>query len=165
MNLTKNVNDPIYTGWFPSNVIVKTSWIKNNNLFSMKTILNMTVGQRFIYLMNAKDFYIFENIRDNDNGNNQMGSIIQKVGQHILVLFDTIIKQSDQIKWEYISNSFTTFNRIMKYLIKYNLIGEESKNKYFEIVLEALHLLFMKMIKKVLNTLLEKNQKIIIHSL
>ena len=137
-------NSKLYFAELLFNYFIKSQLIKNNNLFSMKTILNMTVGQRFIYLMNAKDFYIFENIRDNDNGNNQMGSIIQKVGQHILVLFDTIIKQSDQIKWEYISNSFTTFNRIMKYLIKYNLIGEESKNKYFEIVLEALHLFLRK---------------------
>lgn len=46
-NLTKPVNQPIYTGWFPTNVIVNTNWIKTNNLYFVSKIVGEDSIWRF----------------------------------------------------------------------------------------------------------------------
>ena len=103
MNLTKNVNDPIYTGWFPSNVIVKTSWIKNNNLLFVDKIVGEDSVWRFdlyqklksegktrmihepIYLIFCKSF----KTTNNDDINNVKG-MIERVFRHEKIVFGKI---------------------------------------------------------------------------
>ena len=103
MNLTKNVNDPIYTGWFPSNVIVKTSWIKNNNLLFVDKIVGEDSVWRFdlyqklksggktrmihepIYLIFYKSF---KTVNDNDIDN--VRGMIERVFDHEKSVFGKI---------------------------------------------------------------------------
>ena len=46
-NLTKNKQCPLYTGWFPSNVIVKTSWIRLHKLYFVNDIVGEDSVWRF----------------------------------------------------------------------------------------------------------------------
>lgn len=126
------------------NYYIKSHIQNHNNIYSMKTILNMTIGQRCNFLMHAKEFYKFVNVRDNDIENTVPEKIINFLSSQILDLFYGIIKQSDQYEWRIINDAFTSFNRIMKYLIKFNLINDEEKNRYFDIIIDSLHLFIRK---------------------
>ena len=46
-NLTKNKNYPIYTGWFPSNIIVRTQWIRKHKLYFVEDIIGEDSVWRF----------------------------------------------------------------------------------------------------------------------
>ena len=75
---------------------------------------------------------------------------ITKLASAIIELYSTIIKMSSQFEWKVLNKSFTTFNRIMKFLLKYNLINDNEKMKYFDIVLDALHLFYREIRSKYL---------------
>ena len=102
-NLTKNVNGPIYTGWFPSNVIVKTSWIKTNKLLFVDKIVGEDSVWRFdlyqklksggktrmihepIYMIFYKSFKT-----TNKNDINKVKGMIERVFNHEKLVFGKI---------------------------------------------------------------------------
>ena len=135
-------NGKLYFAELLFNYYIKSHVLRYNNLFSMKTILNMSLGQRVNFLHHAKEFYKYIYIRDGDGDNISAETAITKLASAIIELYATIIKMSSQLEWKVLNKSFTTFNRIMKFLLKYNLINDNEKKKYFDIVLDALHLFY-----------------------
>ena len=135
-------NGKLYFAELLFNYYIKSHVLRYNNLFSMKTILNMSIGQRVNFLHHAKEFYKYIYYRDNDGDNVSAEVVITKLSSAIIELYSTIIKMSSQLEWKVLNKSFTTFNRIMKFLLKYNLIGDIEKKKYFDIVLDTLHLFY-----------------------
>lgn len=99
------------------------------------------------FLHHAKKFYKYIYIKDGDGNNIIAETAITKLASAIIELYSTI---SSQFEWKVLNKSFTTFNRIMKFLLKYNLINDNEKMKYFDIVLDALHLFYREIRNKYL---------------
>ena len=102
------------------------------------------------FLHHNKEFYKYIYIKDGDGNNIIAETAITKLASAIIELYSTIIKMSSQFEWKVLNKSFTTFNRIMKFLLKYNLINDNEKMKYFDIVLDALHLFYREIRSKYL---------------
>ena len=102
------------------------------------------------FLHHAKEFYKYIYIKDGDGNNIIAETAITKLASAIIELYSTIIKMSSQFEWKVLNKSSTTFNRIMKILLKYNLINDNEKMKYFDIVLDALHLFYREIRSKYL---------------
>lgn len=158
------------------NYITRTHMIKYNNLLNIRTILNMNLYQRFIYLQEIKNFYKF-NYFDEQNTQSYEHTFIE-MGLIFLDLYENILKVNETFDFtdRIMSYVFPTFNRIFKYLIKYNLINEEVKTKYFELVLETINLVAESenpnhegsafyVIKSVLYTLIYRNDRVCINYL
>ena len=117
------------------NYIVRTFMLKFNNLWNFRTIINMNLFQRLIYIHNIKHFNL---LLKEEYTENEIDDLIG----NILNLYDSIIlinERADVIE-RIMSYVFPTFNRIMKYMIKYNLLNEENKKRYFDLVFETLHI-------------------------
>jgi hypothetical protein len=156
------------------NYITRTHMIKYNNLLNIRTILNMNLYQRFIYLQEIKNFFKF-NYFDEENTQSYEHTFIE-MGLIFLDLYENILKVNETFDFtdRIMSYVFPTFNRIFKYLIKYNLVNEEVKTKYFELVLETINLVAESenpnhegsafyVIKSVLYTLVYRNDRVCIN--
>ena len=116
------------------NSIVKVYMLKYNNLWNIRTIINMNLYQRFIYIHNIKNFSLLCKEPPEDN-------YLDELVSNILDLYDNILKINERfpvIFEKLLSYVFPTFNRIMKYLIKYNIMNDSSRKRYFDLVLETL---------------------------
>lgn len=155
------------------NYIVRTNLLKYNNLLNIRTILNMNLYQRFIYIQEIKNYFKF-NYFDNDNTLSNEG-LFYDLSSAILDLYDTIIKANETFEFmdRILGYVFPTFNRIFKYLIKYNIINDELKSKYFELVLDTINLANEKeepyhgsvfyIVKSILYTLVYRNDRVCIN--
>ena len=129
-----------YFAEYVFNYIVRTYQLKFNNLWNIRTLLNMNLYQRYIYIQEIKNYFKF-NYFDNENLMNY-DQIFYDLALSILELYDNILKVNENFDFteRIISYVFPTFNRIFKYLIKYNVINDELKAKYFELVLDTINL-------------------------
>ena len=129
-----------YFAEFIFNYIIRTYQLKFNNLWNIRTIVNMNLFQRFIYLKEIKSFFKFDYY---NNGNmNSSESKFEEMSITFVDLYENILKINENFEFssQIFSYIFPTFNRIFKYLIKYNIISNELKAKYFELVLDTLSL-------------------------
>jgi hypothetical protein len=129
-----------YFAEFIFNYIIRTYQLKYNNLWNIRTIVNMNLFQRFIYLKELKNYFKFDYY---NNGNmNSSDSKFEEMSVTFVELYDNILKINENFEFssQIFSYIFPTFNRIFKYLIKYNHISNELKAKYFELVLDTLSL-------------------------
>ena len=117
------------------NFIVRSYMLKYNNLWNFRTIINMNLYQRFLYIHNMKYFNQFLKEPYQDN-------YLDDLVGNILELYSNILKINE--KFDVIDRImcyvFPTFNRIMKYLMKYNILNEEYKKRYFDLVLETIQI-------------------------
>ena len=68
---------------------------------------------------------------------------LDELALNVVDLYDNILKINERFPSLFeriISYVFPTFNRIIKYCIKYNIITEETKEKYFSLVFETLQI-------------------------
>ena len=97
------------------NYIVRTFILKYTNLWNVRTIFNMNLYQRYIHVHHTKKFYLFGKEPPDD-------IFLDDLVSNILDLYDSILKVNERfpsIFERIISYVFPTFNRNMKYLIKY----------------------------------------------
>ena len=116
--------------------IIRTYTNTYCNLFNVKTILNMDLYQRLIYIHQLKAFHFY-------NKNPMENNYLDELVENVVDLFDNILKINERFPSLFeriISYVFPTFNRILKYCIKYNIITEETKEKYFSLVFETLQI-------------------------
>ena len=147
--------------------IIRTYTNTYCNLFNVKTILNMDLYQRLIYIHQLKVFHFY-------NKNPMENNYLDELALNVVDLYDNILKINERFPSLFeriISYVFPTFNRIIKYCIKYNIITEETKDKYFSLVFETLQIQHEKklgnlrdscfyILKSVLYTLLYNNDLI-----
>ena len=116
--------------------IIRTYTNTYCNLFNVKTILNMDLYQRLIYIHQLKVFHFY-------NKNPMENNYLDELALNVVDLYDNILKINERFPALFeriISYVFPTFNRIIKYCIKYNIITEETKEKYFSLVFETLQI-------------------------
>ena len=106
------------------------------NLLNVKTILNMNLYQRLIYIHQIKVFHLYSKKPMEHN-------YLDELVTNVVDLYDNILKINERFPSVFeriISYVFPTFNRILKYCIKYNIVTEETKKKYFYLVYETLQI-------------------------
>ena len=116
--------------------IIRTYTNTYCNLFNVKTILNMDLYQRLIYIHQLKVFHFYSK-------NPMENNYLDELSLNVVDLYDNILKINERFPSLFeriISYVFPTFNRIIKYCIKYNIITEETKEKYFSLVFETLQI-------------------------
>ena len=134
------VNSKFYFAEFLFNYFVRTYQLKNNNLWNIRTIINMNLYQRLVYLHRIKDFSLFNFFEEKKNNEDYQN--IQILTNTILDLYEGTLKMNEtyDCKDKIIRYVFPTFNRIFKYLIKYNIIDDSQKTRYFESVLDTINI-------------------------
>ena len=152
---------------------VKSFILKHNNLFNYSTILNMNIFQRELYLLEAKNFFkIVVKSNEEESEKNYIESL-NDFPVYLLEIYENILKINENFDLfdEISSLIFSVFNHIFKHMIKYNLISDEYKMKYFDLVLDTITLYNDKgcedfgnnsyyIIKSILYTLIYKNDKV-----
>ena len=116
--------------------VIRTYTCTYVNLLNVKTILNMTLYQRLIYIHQLKVFHLYNK---KPMENNHLDELVTNV----VDLYDNILKINERFPSVFeriISYVFPTFNRILKYCIKYNIVTDETKKKYFYLVYETLQI-------------------------
>ena len=116
--------------------VIRTYTCTYVNLLNVKTILNMNLYQRLIYIHQLKAFHLYSK---KPMENNYLDELVTNV----VDLYDNILKINERFPSVFeriISYVFPTFNRILKYCIKYNIVTEETKKKYFYLVYETLQI-------------------------
>jgi len=116
--------------------IIRTYTNTYCNLFNIKTILNMDLYQRLIYVHQLKVFHLYNEKPMEANYLDELVTNVVDLYLNILRINERFPSLFDRI----ISYVFPTFNRILKYCIKYNIITEETKEKYFSLVSETLQI-------------------------
>ena len=103
--------------------VIRTYTCSYCNLLNMKTILNMNLYQRLIYIHQLKVFHLYSK---KPMENNYLDELVINV----VDLYDNILKINERFPSVFekiISYVFPTFNRILKYCIKYNIVTDEKK--------------------------------------
>ena len=116
--------------------VIRTYTCTYVNLLNVKTILNMNLFQRLIYIHQLKVFHLY-------NKNPMEKNYLDELVTNVVDLYDNILKINERFPSVFeriISYVFPTFNRILKYCIKYNIVTEETKKKYFYLVYETLQI-------------------------
>ena len=116
--------------------VIRTYTCTYVNLLNVKTILNMNLYQRLIYIHQLKLFHLYSK---KPMENNYLDELVTNV----VDLYDYILKINERFPSVFeriISYVFPTFNRILKYCIKYNIVTDETKKKYFYLVYETLQI-------------------------
>jgi hypothetical protein len=136
--ITDYTTSKFYFAEYLFNYFLRTFMLSNNNLLNVKTIINMNLYQRFIYIQEIQNFYKFKDPGIERN----YDKVFPEFTNTVLELYETILKVNESFDFteKIVSYIFPTFNRIMKYLIKYNLINDDLKLKYFELVLDTINL-------------------------
>jgi hypothetical protein len=122
------------------NYIVRSFQLKYNNLWNIRTIINMNIFQRYIYLLNIQSFHKFNYFDEQVFISYE--TLFYEMSSTFLELYENILKFNENFEFteRLISSIFPTMNRIFKYLIKYNILNDELKIKYFELVLDTINL-------------------------
>ncbi len=116
--------------------VIRTYTCTYVNLLNVKTILNMNLYQRLIYIHQLKVFHLYSK-------KPMEHSYLDELVTNVVDLYDNILKINERFPTVFekiISYVFPTFNRILKYCIKYNIVTEETKKKYFYLVYETLQI-------------------------
>ena len=116
--------------------VIRTYTCTYVNLLNVKTILNMNLYQRLIYIHQLKVFHLYSKKPMEHN-------YLDELVTNVVDLYDNILKINERFPSVFekiISYVFPTFNRILKYCIKYNIVTEETKKKYFYLVYETLQI-------------------------
>jgi len=130
---------------------IKSHYIKNNNLFSLDAIINMNPLQRNFFLIESKKFKNFsKNLKNGsfsqkeekgvNHSEEEFDTFVDLFIDSVLDFSDNYIKQiGTQITQckSILDRVFLWINKIFKFLIKYNLISNEKRFRYFEIMLDA----------------------------
>ena len=132
------------------NYIIRKYYIQNNNIWNIRTLINMNLYQRKIFAHQTKNFYEFQGKKDLfDHG--LIGDFIE----NILELYEMVLyvckNESDDLATNLFESYFPTFNRIMKYVIKINFLNKPELEKYFNLVYETIILWFSIQKKKEIN--------------
>ena len=116
--------------------VIRTYTATYCNLLSVRTILNMNLFQRLVYIHHMKVFHYYSK-------KPMKKSHLDDLIFNVVDLYDNILKVNErfpQMFEKIISYVFPTFNRIVKYCIKYDIITDEVKKKYFELVYDTLQI-------------------------
>ena len=114
------------------NYFIKSHIAKYNNLFSLRTVLNLEIGHRLHFMKNAIHFFKYNYDEElNEKKAEEIISHIQKLGEEFLNLFYEFQIKAEKFGWEIFSEPFNSFVLIFKYFIKYNLINYYLKKKFF----------------------------------
>jgi len=134
------VNCKFYFAEYLFNYFIRTYQLKYNNLWNIRTILNMNLYQRLVYLYKIKDFQHF-NFFEDKKSNNEFNDI-ELLSHTIMQLYEEILKMNEvyDCKEIILTYVFPTFNRIFKYMIKYNIVDDSLKSRYFDAVLDSINL-------------------------
>lgn len=143
-------------------VYIKSHFLGHNNLLNLKSMLNLNIVQRMLYIHQSKKFYKFAYYSDILNfkvrGNNiekenqdiplytfegkleKWEFFIFEFSNEIINIIETMLQVHDNfpIIKNVLCDVMVTFGKIMKFIIKYNLIDDHLKTKYFEIILNSL---------------------------
>jgi len=143
-------------------VYIKSHFLNFNNLLNLKSLLNLNIVQRILYIHQSKKFYRFglysQNLTKNSKNNKEgieesdiplfdfdekfenWENFIFEFSSEIVNIIDTMLQVHDNspIIKNVMSDVMVTKAKIMKFLIKYNLIDEDVKGKYFEMILDTL---------------------------
>ena len=156
------------------NYFIKSHIAKHNNLFSLRTIINLEIGHRLHFMKNAKNFFRFNFDEDlNERNANLIVENIDKLGNEFLNMFYEFQTKAEKFGWEVFETPFNSITLIFKYFIKYNLINDYLRTRYFDLILETLYF-FLKqkekngleecslhIIKSIIYTAIYKNDDII----
>ena len=123
------------------NYIIRKYNIQNNNIWNIRTLINMNLFQRKIFAHQTKNFYEFQGKKGLfDSG--LIGNFIE----NIFEIYDTVLyfckNEGGDLSASLFESYFPTFNRIMKYVIKMNFLNRSELEKYFDLVYDTVVLWF-----------------------
>lgn len=124
------------------NYLVRTYFLKYNNLWNIRTIINMNLYQRKLYYHEMKNFFKFHSKETNayrEDVFNYMINSLLELYDNILIINDTG-EAGENLQSILFSYIFPTFTRIFKYLFKGNLLNQEQTKKYYDLVFDSLKL-------------------------
>lgn len=140
-------------------VFIKSHFLNFNNLLNLKSTLNLNLVQRILYIHQSKKFFRFSLYSQQLNGkkikdihrndlplsdfNNEISeweTFIAGFATESINIIDTMLQVHDNesIIKNVMCDVMFTLAKIMKFLIKYNLLDDDLKAKYFDIILDTL---------------------------
>ena len=132
------------------NYLIRKYNIQNNNIWNIRTLVSMNLYQRKLYAHQTKNFYEFQHKKDLFN-HKLIGDFID----NILELFDSCLNlcknDNDELSANLFDSYFPTFNRIMKYIIKLNILKRPQLEKFFDLVYDSVILWFNAQKKEEIN--------------
>ena len=132
------------------NYIIRRYNIQNNNIWNIRTLVNMNLYQRKIYAHQTRNFYVFQEKKDLYNH-----KLIRDFIENILELYETVLhfceNDTGDLKNTLFESYFPTLNRITKYMIKMNLFNQIQTGKYYDLVFDTVILWFEVQKKVVVN--------------
>ena len=138
------------------NYLIRRYNIQNNNIWNIRTLVNMNLYQRKILAHQTKVFYKFQEKRDLYNH-----KLVRDFIENILELFETVLhfceNDTGELKTKLFDSYFPTLNRIVKYMIKMNVFNQNQTGKYYDLVYDTV-LLWFDVQKKVVVTQREEEE-------
>ena len=138
------------------NYLIRRYNIQNNNIWNIRTLVNMNLYQRKILAHQTKMFYKFQ--EKNDLYNHKL---VRDFIENILELFETVLhfceNDTGELKTKLFDSYFPTLNRIVKYMIKMNFFNQNQTGKYYDLVYDTV-LLWFDVQKKVVVTQREEEE-------
>ena len=138
------------------NYIIRRYNIQNNNIWNIRTLINMNLYQRKIYAHQTKSFYKFQEKKDLYNH-----KLISNFIENILELYETVLhfceNDTGNLKDNLFESYFPTLNRITKYIIKMNFFNQIQIGKYYDLVYDTV-ILWFDVQKKVVVTQREEEE-------
>ena len=132
------------------NYIIRRYNIQNNNIWNIRTLINMNLFQRKLYAHQTKNFYKFQEKQDLYNH-----KLIRDFIENILELYETVLhfceNDTGELKNNLFESYFPTLNRITKYMIKMNCFNQIQTGKYYDLVFDTVILWFEVQKKVVVN--------------
>ena len=132
------------------NYIIRRYNIQNNNIWNIRTLINMNLYQRKIFAHQTKAFYKFQEKKDLYNQ-----KLVRDFIENILELYETVLhfceNDTGDLKNNLFDYYFPTLNRITKYLIKLNFFNQIQTGKYYDLVYDTVILWFEVQKKVVVN--------------
>jgi len=144
--------------------IIKTFFLKFNNMFSMSAILNMNLFQRYVYILQCKDFYNFSYYESEENlkALKNIGELFHDYCTGIMDLFENassahFLSFIDPI----MKVVFPIFNKIVLFLIKYNLLSKDLETKYYSLLSNVFKIISSKQLSKFIVFNLKNRHKLL----
>ena len=138
------------------NYIIRRYNIQNNNIWNIRTLINMNLFQRKLYAHQTKNFYKFQEKQDLYNH-----KLIRDFIENILELYETVLhfceNDTGELKNNLFESYFPTLNRISKYMIKMNVLNQIQTGKYYSLAYDTI-ILWFDVQKKVVVTQREEEE-------
>ena len=138
------------------NYLIRRYFIQNNNIWNIRTLINMNLYQRKLYAHQTRDFYKFQEKKDLYNH-----KLIRDFIENILELYETVLhfceNDTGDLKNNLFDSYFPTLNRITKYMIKMNFFNQTQTQKYYDLVYDTV-ILWFEVQKKVVVTQREEEE-------